>query len=105
MESTAQETRTPVQLGAIALPTAAVLCLMAFGSAAWWSWQHSPLSNPLEAPGTGSFWKWFTSPIERNAVQRLQRVRGTLNAAFALRATRDIWVVGDGGLILHSADG
>jgi len=101
----ADASRAPLDQNRIVLPFVVVLALIAFGSAVSWSLHDSALSKPLDPPESGSIWRWLTSPLERNAMQRLQRVRGNLNAAFALRATRDIWVVGDGGLILHSPDG
>ena len=49
-------------------------------------------------------WDWWAYPLERNAFKRVV-VRGDLNAVQALPDGSQLWVVGSGGLILHSADG
>jgi len=43
-------------------------------------------------------------PIERNGFARLPLITGKINAVYAIPNTTVIWLVGDGGLILHSAD-
>ncbi len=47
---------------------------------------------------------WWAYPLERNAFKR-RVVRGHLWAMFVLPNTQKIWAVGEGGLVLHSADG
>lgn len=49
---------------------------------------------------------WWLNPIERNAPRRLPLVFGNLNDVFALRGkdAGKVWVVGEGGLVLHSDD-
>lgn len=47
---------------------------------------------------------WFTS-LELNATRRLPRVEGDLNAIGVAPETRQVWMVGEGGLVLHSPDG
>src|SRR6202035_3188741 len=49
---------------------------------------------------------WWTRPIERNAPGRLPLVWGDLNDIFALRGkdAGKVWIVGEGGLVLYSAD-
>lgn len=46
---------------------------------------------------------WWAYPLERNAFKRTV-VHGHLYAVFALPGTGKLWAVGDGGLIVHSAD-
>ena len=43
-------------------------------------------------------------PLERNAFKR-RVVVGSLSAVFVLPNTQNVWAVGDGALVLHSADG
>src|ERR1044071_5746196 len=47
---------------------------------------------------------WWLHPIERNAPRRLPLIWGNLNDVFSLPGTGKVWVVGEGGLILHSDD-
>ena len=47
--------------------------------------------------------QWWGYPLERNAFKR-RVVRGDLFAVFTLPNTQKLWVVGRGGLILHSGD-
>ena len=47
---------------------------------------------------------WWAYPLERNAFKR-RVVVGSLSAVFVLPNTQNVWAVGDGGLVLHSADG
>lgn len=48
---------------------------------------------------------WWAWPLERNAFRR-SVVRGNLRDVFALPGEpQQLWVVGEGGLILHSSDG
>ncbi len=91
--------------GRLGLLYAALACLIAFAGAAWWSWRYAPLPDPFEPAESQTWWQWLTTPIERNAFRRLPVVTGDLNGVFALKGTDHVWAVGDGGLILHSADG
>ncbi len=47
---------------------------------------------------------WWGYPLERNAFKR-RVVRGDLSAVFVLPNTQKLWAFGEGGLVLHSADG
>ena len=64
-----------------------------------------PRADPFQVvtPWTSS--DWWRHPIERNAFTRLAAVSGRLNHVFALPDGKNVWAVGDGGLIVHSADG
>ncbi len=64
--------------------------------------QH-PWPDAFHSPGAFS-WAWWFHPLENNRTLRLPRVVGSLQAVSAPRAGQ-VWVVGDGGLILHSGDG
>jgi photosystem II stability/assembly factor-like uncharacterized protein len=48
---------------------------------------------------------WWLYPLESNAAGRLPEVEGALNAVWADARTGHVWVVGQQGLILSSADG
>jgi len=60
--------------------------------------------DPYASPSARSLDWWF-SPLEQNAFKRLPATTGPLNGVHALRKSEHVWVVGDGGLLLHSADG
>ena len=64
-----------------------------------------PRADPFQVvtPWTSS--DWWRHPIERNAFTRLAAVSHTLNHVFALPDGKNVWAVGSGGLIVHSADG
>lgn len=47
---------------------------------------------------------WWLYPVEINAPRRLPLIQADLNDVFALKGTGHVWVVGGGGLILHSSD-
>ena len=49
--------------------------------------------------------RWWVTPLELNATRRLPRVEGDLNAVSGAPGTRQVWMVGEGGLVLHSPDG
>lgn len=64
-----------------------------------------------QEPHPDAYWKstplhadWWLHPIEVNAASRLPRVWADLNDVFALKRTKHVWVVGGGGLVLHSSD-
>ncbi|MEK6210061.1 MAG: hypothetical protein AABM64_06765 [Pseudomonadota bacterium] len=57
---------------------------------------------PEPAFASADFWRY---PVERNAFRRLPVVTGSLNKIFALADGKNIWAVGDAGLIVHSVDG
>ncbi|MEW5771170.1 MAG: P-loop NTPase fold protein [Pseudomonadota bacterium] len=59
----------------------------------------------LAEPATPGELDWWRHPLERNPLLRLPRVSGDLAGAYALPGTQRVWAVGQGGLILHSADG
>ena len=83
----------------------AIACLVVFGVAAWWSWRYAPLPDPFEPTESRTFGQWLTTPIEENAFRRLPVITGDLHGVFAVKGTDHVWAVGDGGLIVHSADG
>jgi photosystem II stability/assembly factor-like uncharacterized protein len=49
--------------------------------------------------------RWWFTPVELNATRRLPLVEGDLNAIAVAPGTRQVWMVGEGGLVLHSPDG
>jgi photosystem II stability/assembly factor-like uncharacterized protein len=58
-------------------------------------------------PSTGhrrSRIEWWLRPVEMNADQHLLRAWGDLTDISVVRGAGHVWVVGRGGLILHSAD-
>ena len=52
-----------------------------------------------------SFSDYLVYPIENSAFLRLPEIRSRLNDVHVSKDDSKIWVVGDGGLIIHSADG
>lgn len=81
---------------------ALVAVLLLFLGATWVAFTQTPRFNALQPPSLSErlFYPW-----ETNAVKRLPIVIGNLNDVFVLPDTQLVWVVGDGGLILHSKDG
>ncbi|MBV9849154.1 MAG: hypothetical protein JO250_05640 [Armatimonadetes bacterium] len=47
---------------------------------------------------------WWRYPLEQNAFQRLPGVPNGVDAGFALPHTKEAWIVGDGGMIAHTAN-
>jgi hypothetical protein len=64
---------------------------------------HPDMFRPIGLWDVGRM-AWWAHPLERNAFKR-QILRGRLNAVFALPGGEHVWAVGEGGLIVHSADG
>jgi photosystem II stability/assembly factor-like uncharacterized protein len=60
-----------------------------------------PRPDPLAPP---TWAESLLAPIEWNAFARVPTVQGRLNDVTVVADTDEIWVVGDDGLILHSAD-
>ncbi|VAW61143.1 hypothetical protein MNBD_GAMMA08-272, partial [hydrothermal vent metagenome] len=48
---------------------------------------------------------WWQYPIEQNAFTRLPVITSSISDVFVLPDGKNIWIVGDNGLILHSSDG
>lgn len=70
-------------------------------AALWTMWQG--YLEPAEPP-VATMPRWWVSPIEFNSTLRLPVIEGNLNCVHSTPDGRKIWVVGDGGLILHSSD-
>ena len=72
----------------------------------WFASQQQPHPDMFRPVGLWDFGRadWWAHPLERNAFKRTV-VRGGLTAIHALPEGDHVWVVGGGGLILHSADG
>lgn len=71
------------------------------------AWLQAPrpaaLASPAAfAPGDPDWWR---HPLESNPTLRLPAIQGNLRGVHALADGQRVWVVGEGGLILHSADG
>ncbi len=79
----------------------AALLLAALAGA--WLQPLRPLPR-VQADSTPAAFDWWAYPLESNAALRLPAIQGNLRGVFALDA-RQVWVVGTGGLILHSPDG
>jgi photosystem II stability/assembly factor-like uncharacterized protein len=80
-----------------------ILLVLAALAGAWWQ-APRPFPNPqlaMFAPGNPDWWRY---PLESNPVLRLPAIQGNLRGVHALEDGK-VWVVGEGGLILHSADG
>ncbi|MCX9155482.1 P-loop NTPase fold protein [Niveibacterium sp. 24ML] len=60
--------------------------------------------DPLAAPAFMSL-DWWRYPLERHAPLRLPIIGGELRGLHVGASGRDLWVVGDAGLVLHSSDG
>ena len=78
---------------------AAVVALSTIGA-----WVQAPRPDAYGDPAPLSY-EWWRYPVERNAWKRLPAVAGNLRAVTVAPGTRRVWVVGDGGLIVHSPDG
>jgi len=48
---------------------------------------------------------WWRYPVEQNAFHRLPTINDKINDVFSLSGSKEVWAVGDEGLILHSGDG
>ncbi len=79
-----------------------VAVLLLFFGATYAAFTQSPRANLFQPP---TFTERFFSPWESNSLKRLPIVIGHLNDVFVLPGSRLVWVVGDGGMILHSKDG
>lgn len=81
---------------------ALVAVLLLFLSATFVAFTQLPRANLYQTPTPS---ERFFLPWETNAIQRLPIVIGNLNDVFVLPGSQRVWVVGDGGMILHSQDG
>lgn len=81
---------------------ALVAVLLVFLGATFVAFTQSPRINPSAPPTLN---ERFFYPWETNAIKRLPIITGDLNDVFVLPGSMLIWVVGDGGMILHSKDG
>ncbi|MDF3012002.1 MAG: hypothetical protein K0Q78_206 [Cellvibrio sp.] len=95
--SAAGKTRVSLSQG-IALVTVLLLFLMATVVA----FTQLPRFNALQPP---TFAERLFYPWETHAFRRLPIIIGDLNDVFVLPDSQLVWVVGNGGLILHSKDG
>ncbi len=78
-----------------------VLILSALAGAWWQPPRPFPQTQPAAfAPGDIDWWRY---PLESNPALRLPAIQGKLRGVHAL-ADGKVWVVGEGGLILHSPD-
>jgi photosystem II stability/assembly factor-like uncharacterized protein len=66
---------------------------------------QAPRSDPFQVITPWTSADWWRYPIEQNAFKRLPVISGSLNHIFALPDGQNVWAVGSGGLIVHSADG
>jgi hypothetical protein len=71
-------------------------------SAGWSMW--SGYREPALPPRIDSM-EWLLSPIEWRSWERLPYLDTDLNCIHSSPDGKHIWLVGDGGLILHSSDG
>jgi len=66
-------------------------------------WQ-GPRPQAFEDPAVLTSTAWWAYPVEWNAPERLPRVNGDLWDVTVQPGTGRVWVVGGGGLVLHSDD-
>ena len=96
--------RTTASTTAISLSqgVALVAVLILFFAATFVAFTQSPRITVFQPPTLSEhlFYPW-----ETNAVKRLPIIIGNLNDVFILPDSQLVWVVGDGGMILHSKDG
>ncbi|HEX5357408.1 MAG TPA: YCF48-related protein [Aquabacterium sp.] len=83
-----------------------LLCVVLAAAGTWLASRQLPAADAWRASRLSEvgLWTWLSQPLEYNAFKRTV-VQGDLNAVYHLPGTNDVWVVGDDGLILHSADG
>ncbi len=81
---------------------ALVAVLLLFLGATFVAFTQSPRINLLATPTLG---ERLFYPLESNAIKRLPIIAGNLNDVFVLPGSQLAWIVGDGGMILHSKDG
>jgi photosystem II stability/assembly factor-like uncharacterized protein len=79
---------------------AALLLFLIFS---WIAFRQEPHPDPYWR-STPLHADWWVNPVEFNASRRLPRVWADFNDVFALKGTGHVWVVGGGGLVLHSSD-
>jgi photosystem II stability/assembly factor-like uncharacterized protein len=78
-----------------------ILILLALAGA-WWQGPR-PFPTPQSSVFAPANFDWWRYPLESNPTLRLPTIQGNLRGVHAL-ADGNIWVVGEGGLILHSQD-
>ncbi|MBI5926645.1 MAG: hypothetical protein HY836_13720 [Aquabacterium sp.] len=83
-----------------------LLCVILAAAGTWLASRQLPAADAWRASRLSDvgLWTWLSQPLEYNAFKRTV-VQGDLNAVYHLPGTGEVWVVGDDGLILHSADG
>lgn len=83
-----------------------LLCVTLIGLCTWLASQQLLHPDPFRRVGNWDVGRsdWWAYPLERNAFKRTL-VQGDLRAVFHLPGTEQVWVAGQGGLILHSDDG
>lgn len=79
-----------------------IAVLLLFLGVTFIAFTQSPRLITSQPPG---FLERIVYPWETNSFKRLPIVIGNLNDVFVLPNSQLVWVVGDGGLILHSQDG
>ncbi len=86
----------------VTIATSAVITLALIGALF-----QSPHPDPFRVTQSWDVFNldWWRYPVEQNAFKRLPVVHGDLNSVFVLPGTQQVWAVGNGGLIVHSADG
>jgi hypothetical protein len=78
------------------------LAVILFAVATLIAYRQEPRPDPFSPTST---FDWFRYPIEQNAFRRLPYISSDLRSIFALKGTKQVWVIGARGLILHSSDG
>jgi len=76
--------------------------LVAFIVSAYFALTQNPFPDPDSAPQGFAFLRY---PIERNSFKRLPSIGADINDLHVHPDGRQIWAVGQSGLILHSRDG
>ncbi len=84
------------------MSAAGVVMILAALAGAWWQEARPLPQTPAQAFAPSDF-DWWRYPIESNPALRLPAIQGNLRGVHAL-ADGKVWVVGEGGLILHSPD-
>lgn len=79
-----------------------VFAFLVLTGVALWTMRQGYI-EPAEPP-VAPMPRWWVSPVEFNSTLRLPIVEGDLNCVHSTPDGQKIWVVGDGGLILHSSD-
>ncbi len=81
------------------------IALLLLGLASWGAWFQKPHINAYRLPASVLSKDFWAYPVEQNAFRRLPEINSNLKDVFVLPDGKQLWAVGDGGLIVHSADG